>query len=92
MLGYDDGTLVSPSHFEPEISSTLSTKYLTWKAVDQRFFSLFLSSLTKKFIVIVVGLSTVCDVWFALKTMFSHHSKACELRLKDDLQLMKYDT
>ena len=40
----------------------------------------------------VVGLSTARDVWIALETTFSHHSKACELRLKGDLQLMKHGT
>lgn len=37
----------------------------------------------------VVGLSTAQDVWLALENTFSHCSKARELCLKDDLQLMK---
>jgi len=32
------------------------------------------------------------NIWLMLETTFSHHSKARELRLKDDLQLMKCDT
>ncbi|XP_068661654.1 uncharacterized protein [Aristolochia californica] len=40
----------------------------------------------------VVGLSTSRYVWVALENTFSHHSKARELRLKDDLQLMKRGT
>ncbi|XP_068646276.1 uncharacterized protein [Aristolochia californica] len=40
----------------------------------------------------VVGLSTSRDVWVAVESTFSHHSKARELRLKDDLQLMKHGT
>ena len=92
MLGYVDGTLVPPSRFESETSSTLSTKYLAWKATDQRLLCLLLSSLTEEVIVFVVGLSTARDVWLALEIRFSHHLKALELRLKDDLQLMKRGT
>ena len=51
-----------------------------------------LSSLTEEAMAVVVGLSTARDVWLVLKTTFSHHLKARELRLKDDLQLMKRGT
>lgn len=40
----------------------------------------------------VVGLSTTQEAWFTLENTFSHLSKALEIRLKDDLQLMKRDT
>ncbi|RVW73295.1 Retrovirus-related Pol polyprotein from transposon RE1 [Vitis vinifera] len=92
LLAYVDGTLVPPPRFEPETSTTLSTKYLAWKAADQRLLCLLLSSLTEEAIVVVVGLSTAREVWLALENTFSHHSKARELRLKDDLQLMKCGT
>ena len=39
-----------------------------------------------------VGLSTSREVWTALENTFSHHSKAHEMRLKDDLQLIKRGT
>jgi hypothetical protein len=39
-----------------------------------------------------VGLSTSHEVWTALESTFSHRSKAREIRLKDDLQLMKRGT
>ena len=39
-----------------------------------------------------VGLSTSREVWTALENTFSHHSKAHEIPLKDDLQLMKCGT
>ncbi|RVW88466.1 Retrovirus-related Pol polyprotein from transposon RE1 [Vitis vinifera] len=92
LLGYVDGTLVPPPRFEPATSTTLSTKYLAWKAADQRLLCLLLSSLTEEAIAAVVGLSTAREVWLALENTFSHHSKARELRLKDDLQLMKRGT
>ena len=92
MLGYFDETIVSPPYFEPKISSTLDTKYLAWKAVNQQLLCLLLSSLTEEVIVVVVGLSIARDVWLALETTFSYHSKARELRLKEDLQLMKCGT
>ena len=92
MLGYVDRTIVSPPRFVSETSSSLNTKYLAWKAADQQLLCLLLSSLTKEVIVVVVGLSTSRDVWLALETTFIHHLKACELRLKDDFQLMKRST
>ena len=92
MLGYVDGNMVPPPRFELETSSTLNSKYLAWRAADQRLLCLMLSSLTEEAMAVVVGLSTTRDVWLALETMFSHHSKARELRLKDDLQLMKRGT
>jgi hypothetical protein len=39
-----------------------------------------------------VGLSTSHEVWTALESTFSHRSKAREIRLKDDLQLMRRGT
>ena len=92
LLGYIDGTLVPPPCFEPATSTTLSTKYLAWKAADQRLLCLLLSSLTEEVIDVVVGLSTAREVWLALENTFSHHSKTRELRLKDDLQLLKRGT
>ncbi|RVW78750.1 hypothetical protein CK203_059316 [Vitis vinifera] len=89
LLGYVDGTLVPPPRCEPATSTTLSTKYLAWKAADQRLLCLLLSSLTEEAIAVIVGLSTAREVWLALENTFSHHLKAHELRLKDDLQLMK---
>ena len=92
MLSYVDETMVSPSRFKPKTSSTLGTKYLVWKLAHQQLLYLLLSSLTKEVIVVVVGLLIARDIWLALETTFSHHSKVCELRLKDGLQLMKHDT
>ncbi|KAJ8643176.1 hypothetical protein MRB53_004924 [Persea americana] len=39
-----------------------------------------------------VGLSTSREVWTALENAFSHRSKAREIHLKDDLQLIKRGT
>ena len=75
MLGYVDGSMVSPPHFELETFSTLSIKYLAWKAADQLLFCLLLSSLTEEVIAVVVGLSTAHDVWLTLEATFSPHSK-----------------
>ena len=40
----------------------------------------------------VVGLSTFHEVWTTLKNTFSYRSKAHEICLKDDRQLMKCGT
>ena len=92
MLGYVDGTMVPPPRFEPETSSTPNPKYLTLRAADQRLLCLLLSSPTEEAMAVVVGLSTTRVVWLALETTFSHPSEARELRLNDDLQLMKRGT
>uniref|UniRef100_A0A2N9HRT6 Uncharacterized protein n=1 Tax=Fagus sylvatica TaxID=28930 RepID=A0A2N9HRT6_FAGSY len=78
-----------PPRFEPAGSNTLNNKHLAWKVADQRLLSLLLSSLTEEAMAEVVGLSIARDVWLTLENTFSHHLKARELRLKDDLQLMK---
>ena len=51
-----------------------------------------LFSLIEEAIAVIIGLVTTRDVWLALETMFRHHSKARELRLKNDLQPMKRGT
>ena len=40
----------------------------------------------------VMDLSTSREVWLALKNTFDHRSKAREIWLKDDLQLMRRET
>ena len=92
LLGQVDGTLVPPPLVDSLTSQMPSNKHLAWKAADQRLLSLFLSSLTEEAMAEAVGLSTSYEVWIALENTFSHCSKACEIRLKDDLQLMKRST
>jgi hypothetical protein len=48
-----------------------------------------LSSLTEKAMAAAIGLATSRDVWVALERVFNHRSKTWEIRLKDELQLMK---
>ncbi|XP_039069807.1 uncharacterized protein LOC120216453 [Hibiscus syriacus] len=92
LLGHVDGTLMPPPLFDPPTSQTPNNKYMAWKATDQRVLSLLLSSLTEEAMAEAVGLSISREVWTALENTFSHRSKARELRLKDDLQLMKRGT
>ena len=92
LLGQVDGTLVPPPLVDSPTSQTPSNKHLAWKAADQRLLSLFLSSFTEEAMAEAVGLSTSYEVWIALENTFSHCSKAREIRLKDDLQLMKRST
>lgn len=40
----------------------------------------------------VVGLTTTREVWLTLENTFNHLSKAQEIHLKDELQLMKRST
>ncbi|KAL6350717.1 hypothetical protein AAG906_028176 [Vitis piasezkii] len=89
LLGHVDGTLAPPPWFALADSQTPNIKYLAWKNTDQRLLSLLLPSLTKEAMAEVVGLSTSREVWLALENTFSHRSKAKEIWLKDDLQLMR---
>ena len=92
LLGHVDGSLEPPPPFDPSTSETPNTKNLAWKATDQRLLSLLPSSLTEEAMAEVVGLSTSREVWTALENTFSHRSKAREMHLKYDLQLMKHST
>jgi hypothetical protein len=92
LIGHVDGTLEPPPRFAPANSQTPNIKHLAWKQTDQRLLSLLLSSLTEEAMAKVMGLTTSCEVWIALENTFSHRSKAREIRLKDDLQLMKRGT
>ena len=92
LLGHADSSLEPPPLFDPPTSQTPNTKHLAWKATDQHLLSLLISFLIEEAMVEAVGLSTSCEVWTALENTFSHHSKAREMRLKDDLQLMKRGT
>ncbi|KAL6327530.1 hypothetical protein AAG906_021620 [Vitis piasezkii] len=92
LLGHADGSLEPPPLFDPPTSQTPNTKHLAWKATDQHLLNLLISSLIEEAMVEAVGLSTSREVWTALENTFSHHSKAREMHLKDDLQLMKRGT
>ncbi|KAE8691466.1 hypothetical protein F3Y22_tig00110890pilonHSYRG01507 [Hibiscus syriacus] len=92
LLGHVDGTLVPPPLFDPPTSQTPNNKHLAWKATNQCLLILLLLSLTEEAMAEAVGLSTSREVWTALENTFSHRFKARELRLKDDLQLMKCGT
>ena len=72
--------------------SQSNPKYVEWHLQDQRLISLIFSSLTEEAMAKVLGFTTARDVWLALKNSFSHISKTCELRIKDDLQLIKCGT
>uniref|UniRef100_A0A2N9HB18 Integrase catalytic domain-containing protein n=1 Tax=Fagus sylvatica TaxID=28930 RepID=A0A2N9HB18_FAGSY len=92
LIGHVDETLEPPPRFALANSQTPNIKHLAWKQTDQRLLSLLLSSLTEEAMAEVVGLTTSREVWIALENTFSHRSKAREIRLKDDLQLMKRST
>ncbi|CAK9149247.1 unnamed protein product [Ilex paraguariensis] len=92
LIGYVDGTIEIPPRFTLENSQTPNIKYVAWKHTDQRLLSLLLSSLTEEAMAEAVGLSTSREVWVALENTFNDRSKIREIRLKDDLQLMKRGT
>ena len=92
LLGHVNGYLELPPPFDPPTSQTPNTKHLAWKATDQHLLSLLLFSLREEAMAEAVGLSTSHEVWTALKNTFIHCSKAREMCLKDDLQLIKSAT
>ena len=91
LLGFVDGSKSAPSITNTNTTgqSVPNPAYETWRIQDQRLLSLILSSLTEESMAEVIGCSTSRAVWLSLEAAFSHSSKSRELRLKDDLQLMK---
>jgi hypothetical protein len=90
-IGFIDGSLQQPNETitTTDGTSTVNPEFLEWKLKDQRILSLLLSSLTEKVMAAAIGLATSRDVWVALERVFNHRSKTWEIRLKDELQLMK---
>lgn len=91
LLGFVDGSKPSPplTIMNSAGVSVSNPVYLQWYSQDQRLLSLLLSSLTEESMAEVLGCSSSRAVWLALEAAFSHRSKTRELRLKDDLQLVK---
>ena len=94
LLTHVDGSVVVPliTIASDSSSSQPNPKYVEWHLQDQRLISLIFSSLTEEAMAEVLGLTTARDVWLALENSFSHISKTHELRIKDDLQLIKNST
>ena len=65
---------------------------MEWQLQEQRLLSLLFSSLIEKAMAEVLGLTITRDGWLALENSFSHISKTRELRIKDDLKLIKRGT
>ncbi|RVW83999.1 Retrovirus-related Pol polyprotein from transposon RE1 [Vitis vinifera] len=94
LLSHVDGS-VAPSPITIAVDSSSSQpnpQYVAWQLQDQRLLSLLFSSLTEEAMAEVLGLTIARDVWLALENSFSHISKTRELRIKDDLQLIKRGT
>ncbi|RVW98312.1 Retrovirus-related Pol polyprotein from transposon RE1 [Vitis vinifera] len=94
LLSHVDGSVAPPpiTIAVDSSSSQPNPQYVAWQLQDQRLLSLLFSSLTEEAMVEVLGLTTARDVWLALENSFSHISKTRELRIKDDLQLIKRGT
>ena len=94
LLSHVDGSVAAPptTIASDSSSSQPNPKYVEWQLQDQRLLSLLFSSLTEEAMAEVLGLTTARDVWLALENSFSHISKTRELRIKDDLQLIKRGT
>ncbi|CAA0816765.1 Unknown protein [Striga hermonthica] len=93
LLGYIGGTKIAPPSTVTNAAgiSAPNRAYEAWHTQNQRLLSLLLSSLTltEESMAEVIGCSTSQTVWLALEAAYNHRSKSRELRLKDDLQLMK---
>ncbi|KZV37213.1 hypothetical protein F511_04632, partial [Dorcoceras hygrometricum] len=91
LLGYINGSKPAPSPTTQNTAdvSVPNRAYDAWHTQDQRLLSLLLCSLTEESMAEVIGCTTSRAVWLALEAAFIHRFKSRELRLKDDLQLMK---
>lgn len=93
-LSHVDGSKLPPPPLvkDTDGKDVANPEFLSWRATDQRLLTLLLSSLTEESMGEVLGCSTAHSVWTSLASAYSHPSKSRELRLKDDLQLMKRGT
>lgn len=93
-LGHVDGSTLLPPPLikDAEGKDVANPAFLTWRATDQRLLTLLLSSLTEESMGEVLGCSSAQVVWTSLASAYSQSSKSRELRMKDDLQLMKRGT
>lgn len=66
-----------------------NSSFTEWKAQDQRLRTFLQATLTEESMTEVIGCTTSKDVWDSLVQAYSDSSKARELCLKDELQLIK---
>lgn len=86
------GTEIPPQFLQSENEKVLNPAYLGWNRQDQLLSAWIQSSLTESVMVLVVGLDSSREVWNALETNFSSHSKAKVMQHKLQLQTMKKDS
>lgn len=65
--------------------------FLAWRRQDQLLASWIQSSLTKNIMVLMVGLTTTCEIWKALETSFANQSRVKVMQYKFQLQPIKKD-
>ena len=96
-----DATVTPPSAYvhqtfsqavSPGASSSVTVPnplFAQWQTRDRNVNSLLLSSLTEEALAETLSATTARDVWIALHSAYASRSKARELRLRDELQLMR---
>lgn len=91
MLYFVDGykTPPPPQILDNSNKEVPNPVYTSWHSNDQRLQTLLLSSLIEESMAQFLGCTYSHVIWLALESAFSQSSKSHELRLKDDIQLMK---
>src|ERR1044072_5376690 len=96
-----DATITPPSEYVQQTFSqavspgartsvpVLNPLFAQWQTRDRNVNSLLLSSLTEEALAETLSATTAREVWITLHSASAYRSKARELRLRDELQLMR---
>jgi hypothetical protein len=74
LFGYVDGTIPQPPKLIPDSTFGLlitNPAHLSWFHQDRMIFSAIIFTLSVETLPHVIGLTTSCDVWTTLETLFA---------------------
>ncbi|KAA8534456.1 hypothetical protein F0562_031973 [Nyssa sinensis] len=98
LFGYVDGSITKPpTHITNPAATTSETalsvipnpNYTLWFDQDQVVLNTLVSSLSENILAHMVGISTSREVWVALETIFSSHSRARAMQTRQILSVIK---
>ena len=93
LIEHIDGTTQRPLPFVLDSSgnptSVMSPEFQAWKIKDKTLLSLINSTLTPKVFSLVMGITSLREVWNTLEQRFTSTSRANILNLKLELQSLK---
>ena len=93
LVEYIDGTVPKPSPFVLDATRTatlvVNLEFQAWKIKDKALLSLINSTLTPQVFSLLVGITSLREIWNTLEQRFTSTSRANILNLKLELQGLK---